>query len=123
MTGNVNAAAAYRRALAVTGQTVTFQRVSGQAPNAQTFDAVVTAIFRAYQPAPPIGAGVVRTAEITEGLREFIVLQDDLAAARFPLPLAKNDKITVNGQKFNITEVDAGTRVFAGAIQGKAVGV
>ncbi len=128
---NPQALAGYRRALAVTGQPVIFRRVNGNAPNTQLFDAQVTAIFRAYQPTGEIGAGA-RGAAITEGLREYIVLSDDLAAANFPLPLQKNDKIVpgtiVNGsfvpgtEQFNITEVDAGTRIYAGAIEGKAVG-
>jgi hypothetical protein len=120
---DLNAQEAYRRALAVTGQVVMFQRVTGQAPNAVTFSAQVTAIFRAYQPATPIGGAMVRSAEITEGQREFIVLSDDLAQAEFPLPLLKNDKIVVGTETFNITEVDPGTRIYAGAIEGKAVGV
>lgn len=114
---------AYRQALVRTGQAVTFQRVTGQAPSAVTSNYNVTAIFRAYQPTTAIGGAVVRSAEITEGLREFIVLADDLTNVGFPLPLLKNDKIIVGSEKFNITEVDAGTRIAAGAIQGKAVGV
>lgn len=117
-----NAVAAYRRAFGRTGQTVTFRRVSGQAPNVQTFDATVTAIFRAYQPTTPVGQSAHQAA-ITEGLREFIVLESDLETARFPVPLRKNDKIIVESESFNITEVDPGKRVFAGAIEGKAVGV
>lgn len=130
---DLGAQAAYRNALAVAGgQAVIFRRVNGQAPNTARFDALVTAIFRAYRPAGVIGAAIGEGA-ITEGVREFIVLEDDLAAARFPLPLAKNDKVIpgeiVNGsfvpgkEVFNITEVDAGTRVFAGAIEGRATGV
>jgi hypothetical protein len=120
---DTNALAGYRRAIARAGQPVTFQRVTGQAPNVTTGNYQVSAIFRAYQPTTAIGGTVVRSAEITEGLREFIVLSDDLSAAGFPLPLLKNDKIIVGTEKFNITEVDPGTRIIAGAIQGKAVGV
>jgi hypothetical protein len=133
MSGDPEALAAYRDALAQAGgQPVIFRRISGQAPNTAKFDAQVTAIFRMYQPTGEIGSGT-RSAGITEGTREYIVLSDDLAAARFPLPLQKNDKILpgtiVNGsfvpgtEQFNITEVDPGTRIFAGALQGKAVGV
>lgn len=127
-----SAQAAYRNAIDLAGQPVIFRRISGQAPNTARFDAQVTAIFRAYQPTGAIGAAAGGGA-ITEGLREFIVLSDDLVDARFPLPLAKNDKIIpgmiVNGsfvpgnEQFNISEVDAGTRFFAGAIEGKAIGV
>jgi hypothetical protein len=127
-----NAVAAYRRMLARTGQAVLFRRVSGQAPNVATTDAVVLAVFRAYQPTAPIGSGA-KSGAISEGLREFIVLQADLAEQRFPLPLRKNDRIIpgtmvddsfVPGTElFNITEVDPGTRIVAGAIAGKAEGV
>jgi hypothetical protein len=131
---NPNAQAGYRRMLDRTGQTITFRRVAGQAPNTQIFDATVTALFRNYTPAAPIG-GTAHNAAITEGLREFIVLECDLKNARFPLPLQKNDRILVGydsgslsgfpaqGELFNITEVDYGKRLVAGAIEGKAVGV
>lgn len=130
-----NALAGYRRALArAGGQTITFRRVSGQAPNVATFDATVTAIFRDYVPTTPVGAST-RNAAITEGLHEFIVLECDLVDARFPVPLRKNDRILLGyddgswsgfpepGVLFNITEVDYGKRIFAGAIEGRAVGV
>ncbi len=39
------------------------------------------------------------------------------------MPLQKNDKIIVGVETFNIVDVDYGTRVFAGAIEGRAVGV
>ena len=107
----------YRRAIARTGQTVTFRRVTGQAPSATVTDISVAAIFRHYQPAAALGS---KEGAITMGLREFIVVSDDLAAAGFPLPLQKNDRIIFCGQLFNITEVDPNTRVFAGAIAGKA---
>lgn len=123
---NQQAAAGMRRALAHTGQTVTFRRVSGQAPNVATFDATVTAIFRNYQPTQPIGSSA-HNATIKEGYREFIVLEDDLVNAHFPVPLQKNDRIILgfpdSGELFNIVEVDYGKRIFAGAIEGRAVGV
>lgn len=121
-----NAQAAYRRMLDRIGQQVTFRRVIGQAPNATTFDATVSAVFRAYVPSVAIGAGA-HAAQITEGLREFIVLEADLVAQGFPVPLAKNDRVILGfpdaPELFNITEVDYGTRNIAGAIAGKAVGV
>ena len=124
-----NAIAAYRRMLARTGQAVTFRRVKGQAPNVTYQDAKVPALFRAYQPTIPIGTAV-HSADISEGLRQFIVLDADLVTAGFPVPVQKNDKILVGDpaqpaqvEAYNITEVDYGTRVFAGAVEGKAVGV
>lgn len=116
------AQAGYRRALQVTGQTLTFRRVTGNAPNATVADFQVTAIFRHYTPTSPIGPAV-HTAAISEGDRQFIVLQSDIEDAGFPVPLQKNDKIIVGVETFNIVDVDYGTRVFAGAIEGRAVGV
>lgn len=127
-----NAVAGYRRMLDRIGQRILFRRVNGQAPNTTTQDAVVNAVFRAYQPTTPIGGGA-KTAEISEGLREFIVMKEDLAEAGFPLPLQKNDRIILSAsddgpfipgtELFNIIEVDPGTRIIAGAIVGKAEGV
>jgi hypothetical protein len=109
-----------------TGQTVTFRRVTGQAPNTESTDATVTALFRTYKPSTPVGPAM-HAAEISEGLREFIVLECDLIDANFPVPLAKNDRILLgfpdSGELFNIVEVDYGSRIFAGAIEGKAIGV
>jgi hypothetical protein len=128
MAENVNSVASYRRMLQKTGQSVIFRRVIGQAPNATTIDATVTCILRAYSPTSPIGQGL-RTAAISEGARQFIVLSDDLTNAGFPLPLAKNDKIVLvqpapnEMLTFNIVDVDPGSRIFAGAIEGRAVGV
>jgi hypothetical protein len=128
----LNAVAGYRRMLDRIGQRILFRRVNGQAPNVTTQDAVVKAVFRAYQPTTPIGAGD-KGAAISEGLREFIVLKADLAREGFPLPLQKNDRIILGTSEdgpfipgvelYNIVEVDPGTRIVAGAIAGKAEGV
>lgn len=114
------AESAYRRALARTGQSVIFRRVTGQAPNTAMVDVTVTAIFRHYAPSSEIGA---KQGAISMGMREFIVLESDLVAQNFPVPLRKNDKIVLGTEAFNITQVDPSTRAFAGAIEGKAEGV
>jgi hypothetical protein len=126
MLPNQSALGAYRRMLLKTGQCVIFRRVTGQAPDAVTTDVSVTAVFRHYQPSVPIGAAE-GAAAISEGDREFIVLVCDLEDAGFPLPLQKNDKIILggvsDGETYNIEDVDYGSRIFAGAIQGMARGV
>ncbi len=50
---------------------------------------------------------------------------EDLAQARFPLPVQKNDNIILSstGEKLNVTRVDMQKRAFAGAIELAAAGV
>jgi hypothetical protein len=124
-----NAQAAYRRARDKVGIEVTFVRQFGAAPKAKTFSAKVTAVVRNYT---PDGASVGRTdsssskqGAITQGDREIIVLAEDLATKRFPLPVKKNDKVVLvdTGEQLNIVAVDALKRAMAGAIECKASGV
>jgi hypothetical protein len=120
-----NAKAGFRRTLHKTGIRLVFRRVTGQAPNATVADYPVEAIFRSYMPATPIGGAVAPDA-ISEGDRQFMVLDEDLREAGFPVPLVKNDKIILseNGpETFNIVDIDYGTRRSAGVIQGRARGV
>lgn len=112
----------YRRAIARRGIEVTFRRISGEAPNTSTFEATVRALVQNDAPAPPIGA-FAGEGEITQGVRRIIVLDEDLAARYFPLPLAKNDKAFVGGLSFNIISADPFSREIAGATECKAVGV
>jgi hypothetical protein len=39
------------------------------------------------------------------------------------LPVKKNDKVVVQGETMNVTEVDPNTRIFAGAIDLTIAGV
>ncbi len=121
--------AGYRRAFARRGQPVLVRRVSGDAPNVATFDAAVTAIVMSYTPQPDVMA-VKPEGGITQGDRLVIVLADDLANERFPLPVAKNDKIVlldpvsgVQGEVLNVTDPDPYKRALGGAIELKAEGV
>ena len=49
----------------------------------------------------------------------------DLANARFPLPVRKNDRIIIvdTGDELNVVDVDGFKRAVAGAIERKAAGV
>jgi hypothetical protein len=116
------AVAGYRRALVARGEPVTFVRINGDAPNTESFSASVTAIVMGNSPTTSIG-GFAGDDAITEGDRKIIVLNDDLAAARFPLPLQKNDKVIVQGEEMNIERVDPSTRGIAGAWDVIAMGV
>ena len=126
---------AYRRALQRRGRWVTVQRVSGNAPNATTFGATVKAMIEGYIPEKPV-MDISPEGSITQGARRVIVLQDDLAQKRFPLPLQKNDKVIIaddvespsptallSGEKLNILSVDPFKRALAGAVEILAVGV
>lgn len=136
MTPVANAVAAYRRAIAARGdQRVIVRRISGAAPNTARTDAKVGAIVMDYLPKTPVG-GDAAAAAITLGARTVIVIAADLRAARFPLPLLKNDKIVLNpdaaqlgngtaagDEELNIMSVDANKRGVAGAIEIAAEGV
>lgn len=126
---DANAQAGYRRAIARTGETVTFQRISGQsgqgagatilpAPDGAT----VQAIVNSFQVEAPV-MGVKREGAITLADRRIIVLAEDLQEAGFPLPLRKNDRVVVQGETLNIETVDLSTRGFGGAIEAKAKGI
>lgn len=120
--------AGYRRALLRRGQPVLVRRVSGDAPNVATFDAAVTAIVMSYTPQPDVMA-IKPEGGITQGDRMVIVIADDLATVRFPLPVIKNDKIVLldaSGnpvEVLNVTDPDPYKRALGGAIELKAEGV
>jgi hypothetical protein len=119
---DANAVAAYRRALARRGEPVIVRRIDGTAPNTAVFDAAVTAIVMDYIPRTPV-ADFRPEGAVTLGARNIIVLTDDLDRARFPLPVAKNDKVVVRGEELNIVSVDPSKRGIAGALDIVAMGV
>jgi hypothetical protein len=120
--------AAYRNAIGLTGELVTFQRISGTAPRTVMFSAQVMANVQAYTPdtVEPSEAGYssAQPGGITQTDRKVIFIAEDLAAKRFPLPVQKNDKIALaNGEKLNVTGVDAHQKQVAGAIVVTAAGI
>jgi hypothetical protein len=120
-----NAIQAYRRAIARRGESVTFQRITGQAPNVTILPppngATVQAIVMNYQVQPDV-MRVDPEGGVTLGDRQIIVLADDLTAAGFPLPLRKNDKAIVQGEVLNVETLDPSKRGIAGAIEVHAKG-
>ncbi|MEJ0093403.1 MAG: hypothetical protein WDN46_08190 [Methylocella sp.] len=126
---SLSAQAAHRRGIAQRGEEVIFQRISGVAPRTVTFSAVVSAMVANYQPdgqdPARAGYGASQPGSITQGDRQVIVMIEDLAQARFPLPVQKNDNIILSstGEKLNVTRVDMQKRAFAGAIELGAAGV
>lgn len=111
------------------GIPVTFERVVGYAPNATTIAAAVTAVARKYQldtvTVAETGISASKPGAIRQGDREVLVMADDLAAAGFPLPVLKSDRIvvTATGDTLNILKVDAYKRAMAGCIEIEASGV
>lgn len=113
--------AAYERAMTRRGETVTFQRITGQAPNVTVTSAVVTALVMSYSPAGQILA-VEPEGAVTLGDRMVIVLDRDLRQALFDLPVRKNDKVIVRDETLNIESVDPNKRGLAGAVELRAKG-
>ncbi len=106
---------------------VTFQRVTGLAPNTTLVSATVTAHVRNYQPdtteASKTGYSASQPGAITLGDREILVMAADLTAQNFPLPLKKGDNALVadTGEKLKITHVDSTKRAIAGCIEATGV--
>jgi hypothetical protein len=117
-----NAVAGYRRAMVKRGLDVTFRRISGQAPNAAVFDATVRAIVMDYAPAGDV-MPIKREGGISQGARRIMVINADLRAKRFVMPLQKNDKVVVQGEVLNIAWVDPNKRETADVTDMVAVGV
>jgi hypothetical protein len=122
--------AAYDRALLKRGTQIILKRVTGFAPNpTASFSAWVVAMVTDYQPdtTQPAQTGYAATkiGAITEGDRLVILMATDLANARFPLPVRKNDRIIIvdTGDELNVVDVDGFKRAVAGAIELKAAGV
>jgi hypothetical protein len=124
------ATAFMRTAIHTTGVPVTMQRVFGYAPApVWTFSADLTARVAkvAANRAAPARDGLSATAPgaLTQDDRTVRLMADELAAERFPLPVAKGDKIILaaGGEAFEVSEVDDYTFAFAGAIELTVTGV
>lgn len=120
--------AAHRRWIQRTGELVTIRRISGTAPRTVSFSVEVYANIQTYAPdsVQPSEAGYSpsQLGGITQNDRKLIIVAQDLANARFPLPVQKNDKIVLaNGDVLNVTGVDEHKRQLAGAIELTAAGI
>lgn len=125
---NPGALAGYRRALAIRGILVAVTRINGVAPNAVTQSVDVKAIVLDYTPdtttVGQTGYPAGKQGALTQGDRMVIVLEDDLRAQGFPLPLRKHDRITLpTNDVLDVVEVDPFKRAVAGATELKAAGV
>lgn len=117
------------RSIRRVGQSVTFERMIGFAPNVTTISANVLTALRGKAPDTveprASGYGASQPGGLSETEREFLVMASDLAAAGFPLPLQRGDKIiiTATGERLSVLRVDAGRRAIAGVIEITAAGV
>lgn len=103
-----DAAAMYRRQIALNGEEVTLRRI---VPNAAPINVTVMARVTGYQPQE-------LTDGIDQGDRKVILLADDVSASGFPVPikLGGSDKIIVRGRTLNVQSVDDTTRSVAGQV-------
>lgn len=136
--------ASYRRAFGRRGRWVKVRRVTAPAGQGAGFvDATVKAIVMDYEPQGVV-MPIKREGAITQGARKVMVMESDLAALHFPLPVKKNDKIILleefspgpgatgivlpggaivyEGDALNVTDPDPSKRRVAGAIELLAVG-
>lgn len=129
---DISAQAAYVEAMGIVGQTVTFQRLSGVAPNVTvlpTGGAAVTCVVRDYivntTASAQAGYSASSIGAISQGDRQLLVMASDLTGAGFPLPLQKGDQavIAATGEILVITRVDAAKRIMAGCIEAFGTGV
>ena len=115
---------AYRNAMARNPVAVTIQRVAGYAPNVTTVaSVVVTAIVRNVTAdttaAAQAGLSAATPGAVQQADRLVIVLADDLAAAGFPVPVAKGDQLVLPdaSELITVIRVDPYKRAIAGAIE------
>lgn len=117
------------RAIRRVGQSVTFERSIGFAPNVTTISATVTAAIRGKTPdtveSRRSGYSASEPGGLSETEREFLVMADDLDRAGFPLPLQRGDRLIIaeTSERLNIVRTDAGRRAIAGVIEVTAAGV
>lgn len=124
MTVNRSAENFTRRGILKVGVPVTFQRLTGYAPNVTLVEAVVTAKVTnvTADTAAETDAGISssETGNISQDDRLILVMAADLAAAGFSLPVAKGDKVIIDGvaaDDLTVIRVDAYKRAMAGAIE------
>ena len=125
---DASAEAFTRLGIQLVGIPVTFERVTGFAPNATTISATVTAKVMKYAldtvTVAETGYPASKQGAIRQGDREVLVMATDLAAQGFPLPVLKSDRIVLaTGDTLSIIAVDANKRAMAGCIEIGAAGV
>jgi hypothetical protein len=125
---DLSTVAAYRRAFAKTGQTVTFQRLvpgSGVTFIAINLKAIVGTVLPDRSAVSREGYSAGKPGAITQADRRVLAMKDDLANLGFPLPVQKGDRILVieTAEWLQVEDVDNGVRYYAGCVEIVAKGV
>lgn len=99
----VQARSAYRRMLDSVGETVVLRRYAGLGAARTKTDYPVQARVTGYQPNELVGT-------IAQGDRKIIMMNEDVEATSFILPLKRGDKVVVRDKELNIEAADDSTR-------------
>ena len=125
-----NASAALQRALKKTGDVVTLQRVTGEAPNVVTIaTAAVWARVHDLMPDPKQtsrdGLASSSRGSIEQNDRKVTISALDLAALGYPLPVARGDQVILpdSTEVLNVNAVDAYSRRYVAGVVLTVVGV
>jgi hypothetical protein len=112
------------------GVPVTIVRLIGSAPNVTTVSTDVIAIVRNViadtQEQAQTNYSASKPGAITQDDRLVILMASDLAAAGFPLPVIKGDRVVLDPttlETVEVTKADRFKRAFAGAIELTVTGV
>jgi len=113
---------AYRNAFARRAVPVVVERIIGFGASQTVIAATVPGVVQGNTVSTSASArtdyAATEPGAISQGDREVLLLADDLEREAFPLPLAKNDRITLPGssERLSISRLDPHTRALAGAI-------
>lgn len=101
--------AATRRQVLRTGQAATLRRLVGTGAAQTATDVAVVAVVRGYRP-DELAAG----SGLQQGDRQAIITNDEIAAASWPGPPRKNDRLVLAGAVTTVQAVE--TRYLGAAI-------
>lgn len=112
------------------GVAVTFNRISGYAPNvtviaSASINAIVRAVTADTTEVAATGYSASQVGSISQDDRLVIVMAADLTAAGFPLPVMKGDQVVLpaTSETLEVTKVDPYKRALTGAIEVTVTGV
>ena len=90
-----------RRLVLRDGQPVTLRRITGTAPSQTTTDVACTAIVRGFDPATLSPA-----AGLQQGDRHVTITNHEIAAAAWPGPPRKGDRVLIGGATTTVQSVE-----------------
>ena len=105
------------------GIAVTFQRLTGYAPDVTTTTAAITAVVRTATPdaASPARDGLAASqpGSVEQNSRWILLMAQDLTNGGISLPIVVGDQIAIpsTGELLNVDRIDPYKRALAGAIE------